>query len=257
MQIGNLDDFHKDILSTLSNLKATIGQKFDQIFNKNELLQIQEKGDKSLVTNIDLFISDLFKQAFSQYKDLNFYSEEDQDSWGFPVLVLDPIDGTRELSQGVGECSVSFGIYFSEDFNDERNISWIYNPFTGFEINSLDHTHNMNRVENKTLLSFVSRTEYNKGLYENEKDFVILPKGSIAYKLGLLAAGSGDFVITKKPKNIWDIAAGTHICMQRGISLYQNGKKLDRIQKDTYANNLIWVCDLNKNRILTSFKTST
>ena len=78
----------------------------------------------------------------------------------------------------------------------------------------------------------------------------VLPKGSIAFKLGLLAVGASHFAITKKPKNIWDIAAGTHICLKRGIFLFQNGIKISHIQKDPYDANLTWVSDHYKNRVL-------
>lgn len=260
MGIENMNNFHTQVISILNTIKDDISQKFDQIFVEEELLEIKKKGDRSLVTNIDLFISDLFKGKFlAKFPELHFYSEEDQHSWGFPVLILDPIDGTKELSKGVGECAVSFGIYFSDDFNDQRNISWIYNPFTGVEINSIDHTKSMNRLSDAVLMSYVSRSEFEKGLYENlskvEKDFVILPKGSIALKLGLLAAGSGNFAITKRPKNIWDIAAGTHICATRGIKLYQNGKLVTRITKEKFNNNLVWVSDIFKDRVLSVVST--
>jgi myo-inositol-1(or 4)-monophosphatase len=259
MKIEKMNNFHSQVISVLNMIKDDIGQKFDQIFVEQELLEIKEKGDRSLVTNIDLFISDLFKKHFMEkFPELHFYSEEDQHSWGFPLIILDPIDGTRELSKGVGECAVSFGIYFSYDFEDPRNISWIYNPFTGMEVNSIDHTKNMNRISDKTLFSYVSRSEFEKGLYNNLKhgvdDLVFLPKGSIALKLGLLSGGCGHFVITKKPKNIWDIAAGTHICLNRGIKLYQNGKRISRITKETFENDLIWVSDTFKERVLSCFE---
>ena len=251
MEIEKMNNFHSQVISILSTIKYDISQKFDQIFVEKELLEIKEKGDRSLVTSIDLFVSDLFKKYFlTEFPELHFYSEEDQHSWGLPLIILDPIDGTRELSMGIGECAVSFGIYFSEDFDDPRNISWIYNPFTGFEINSFDHTKNMNRISDATLMSFVSRSEYEKGLYDGVEELLILPKGSIALKLGLLAGGCGHFVVTRKPKNIWDIAAGTHICATRGISLYQNGKKINKISKTIYSNDLIWVADIFKERVL-------
>jgi len=64
--------------------------------------------------------------------------------------------------------------------------------------------------------------------------------GSIALKLGYLASGRMDFSITKYPKHIWDIMAGTHICFLSGINLYQNGKKIERLEKLTYLPELLW-----------------
>lgn len=234
----------EEILSTLGEIKSEICQKFDFVFKDLSNLEVSTKEDNTVVTNIDLFISDLIKDKFiKKYNYLNFYSEEDQETFNFPMIILDPIDGTRELAQGINECAVSFGIYFNDDLKDERNFSWIFNPFTGFEIFSQDSTPAHKKVINKQLLSYVSRTEHAKGLHNSTEKLIFLPKGSIAYKLGLLAAGSGDFVITKKPKNIWDIMAGTHICFSRGISFYQNGKKIEKFDKNYFENDLIWAND--------------
>ena len=68
----------------------------------------------------------------------------------------------------------------------------------------------------------MSRTEWDKGFFKSEeleKSICIAPKGSIALKLGYLASGSCEFVVSKQPKNIWDIAAGTILCKERGIEL--------------------------------------
>lgn len=233
-----------DLLSTLEEIKVEIRQKFDLVFDDLSKLEIQTKKDNSIVTNIDIYISDLFKDKFlKKFEELNFYSEEDQESFDYPMIILDPIDGTRELAKGVNECVVSFGIYYSEDLSDKRNFSWLYNPFNGFEISSNDSLPNSRRIINSTLVSYVSRTEFDKGLHRSTDNLIFLPKGSIAYKLGLLASGGSDFTISRKPKNIWDIMAGTHICYDRGISLYQNGIKLTKLSKAKFENDLVWAND--------------
>jgi myo-inositol-1(or 4)-monophosphatase len=40
--------------------------------------------------------------------------------------------------------------------------------------------------------------------------------GSVAYKLGLVAAGKADATWTLVPKNEWDVAAGTALVMAAG-----------------------------------------
>ncbi len=46
-----------------------------------------------------------------------------------------------------------------------------------------------------------------------EGDFAVHPSGSIARKLGLLAGGQGDLVVSLYPKNEWDICGGTALVL--------------------------------------------
>ena len=40
---------------------------------------------------------------------------------------------------------------------------------------------------------------------------------------------------SKKPKNIWDICGGTHLLSLRGISFFENGHKIEKLEKkETY-----------------------
>ncbi len=233
----NIENFSL-ILSTLCNLKLEIGQKIDE--NLDNLL-ISIKEDNTIVTDIDIFISELFRDEFKRVMpELNFFSEEHPDNFKFPMIILDPIDGTREFAKGVAECSISFGIYYSERLDDERNFSWLYNPFNAFEIHSENRVVKGNRIINDQLLAFVSRSEFAKNLFESNDEINYQPKGSIAYKLGLLAGGAGDFVMSKRPKNIWDIMAGTHLCYDRDIFLFQNGKKVESLSEVLMQNDLVW-----------------
>ena len=76
------------------------------------------------------------------------------------------------------------------------------------------------------------------------------PKGSIALKLGFLASGACEFVISKEPKSIWDIAAGTILCKQRGIKFYLG--KVEQKSLDVKRLNfpLIWCREENLSHIL-------
>jgi len=230
-----------EVLLILTKVKQEIRQFIDKIYSEKSTFSSFLKEDKTIVTEVDLFISDLFKSEFiTKYPFLSFYCEEDNNLLKFPAIILDPIDGTKELAQNINECAVSFGIYFSPKLDDQRNFSWIYNPFTGFEIHSHQECSKGKRKINDILLSFISRTEDEKGNIKSTEDIVYIPKGSIAYKLGLLAAGACDFVQTKRPKNIWDIMAGSHICYQRNIFTYQNGNKINEFHSSLIENDLIW-----------------
>ena len=63
-----------------------------------------------------------------------------------------------------------------------------------------------------------SRSETNRGLWVSYSNMFkeLKPVGSVAYKLGLTAAGIGDIFVTLRPKNEWDICAGTCIINESG-----------------------------------------
>ncbi len=231
-----------EILAILNQIKPQICQFIDSKMNDFESLELSHKRDDSPVTIIDLEISRIFKKAFIEsFPHLNFYSEEDPENFIYPCVILDPIDGTKELAQGVDECAISFGIYFSGDFDDEDNFSWIFNPFNNLKAHSAQKYINSRKKKRSSLYGLVSNTEFEADLYGNNYSGVmVMPKGSIAYKLALLSQGVCDFVMTKKPKNIWDIMAGSHLCHRKGIALFQGEKQLSSLDSALIEGPLIW-----------------
>ncbi len=224
------------------------------VISKDKNLDIKKKEDKTFVTIVDLAISHLVKKEIANFdSSMFFHSEEDQLSeLQFPCAILDPIDGTKEFVQGPAECVLSLAIVYSPRFDDPRNQAFIFNPLTGFEMRSsssfIFHYELNHKIEKKEKMKknpsiMVSRSEWKKGLFNGERkreDLQVMPRGSIAFKLALLAAGGCDKIISKKPKNIWDICAGTILCYQRGIYFYQNGKKNAIIDNKIYNNDLVW-----------------
>jgi myo-inositol-1(or 4)-monophosphatase len=206
------------------------------------------KIDGSPVTALDLALSEFVENIANEHMDsqLTFYSEEKYDIWKFPLLALDPLDGTREFIAKRPEWSISIGLLETDQFQGE---GWVYNPMTDecFSQESL--------VGFKKKLSYggeVSRSEWDKGLFENKtaEKFKLSPMGSIAYKLGRLSAGKTDFVVSLRPKNIWDIAGGTLLCHQAGYKFYSQGQEVKQVQK-LYQPPLIWcheslITDLSK-----------
>jgi myo-inositol-1(or 4)-monophosphatase len=260
-----------DYSEFFSSLKSEIISIFNPLLLSNDFQKfanVQKKKDGSYITDIDNLISELIKKKCKNTKEFqnhNFISEEDlSDSFKYPSIILDPIDGTRELVKGIPECAVSLAIFNSSSIEDKKNISWIMNPFNEFETLSYfpeskselirKSTFEKNK-QNETLLGFVSRSEWNKNklflvnesTISNEKIKTFLfPKGSIAYKLSLLSLGICDFVISYNNKNIWDIAAGTHQCFQKGIFLYLNGIKITSLDKLDYAPKFLWCREEHK-----------
>lgn len=209
----------------------------------NELVSLMssspssKKSDGSPVTALDLALSDLTeKMAGTHYPDVVFYSEEKFSKWGFPLMAIDPLDGTREYLAGRPEWALSIGLFDTKDFKGQ---GWVYNPISE-ELFSEKDTPAAETQKSK-YLGEVSRTEWDKNLYLNlvSDKFYLKPMGSIAYKLGRLSAGKIDFVISLYPKNIWDIAGGSLLCQKSGIKFYSEGKEVTEV-KQKYLPPLIW-----------------
>ena len=225
----------------------------------SQTLVLSKKEDHSIVTEIDHLVSKIAKEklkAHPEFKTFIFYSEEDYEKLEFPSIILDPIDGTIELAKGRPECVVSLAVMHSSEIADPKNFGWLYNPFSGFSLDSkcLFHSH-LNRSSQQTL-GLVSRSEWHKGYYRElkNKNIVVVPRGSIAFKLGLLASGGCDFVVSKAPKNIWDIAAGTILLSQRGISFYCGGELVTHLNQVRYDQTLLWCQDSLAPELLAEFK---
>jgi len=245
---------NKVILELTKKLEIFFGPKA-----KNSI-KIDLKEDKSFITEIDLFVSDLIKEQLlghSSYANYTFFSEEDFKEYNFPCAILDPIDGTRELIKGRPECAVSLALMKTPEIDDPENYAWLYNPFSGF---SLDTSTPFVVSTEKSLqkhLGLVSRTEFHRGHYAkylNHPQLDITPRGSIAFKLGILASGACDFIVSLEPKNVWDIAAGTILCAQRGIHFYEDGKRITQLDRQRYSGALIWASETLAPVILKAFE---
>lgn len=229
-------------------LTIELAKKLSKLFGSkaDKNIAVDFKNDKSLVTEIDIFVSDTIKKKIknhTSYSHYSFFSEEDFKEFTFPCTILDPIDGTKELVAGRPECAVSLALMKVPDIDHPENYAWLYNPFSGFSIDSSTPFVASFDKSIQKLLTFVSRTEYSKGHYNkylNLPQLDISPRGSIAFKLGLLASAACDFIVSLEPKNVWDIAAGTILCAKRGIYFYENGKRIATLERQKYEGTLMW-----------------
>jgi myo-inositol-1(or 4)-monophosphatase len=139
------------------------------------------------------------------------------------VWVVDPLDGTREFVQGIPEFCVSIG--FVE--NGRPVAGGIYNPATKEKITGaidcgvLYNGHPAKpsqRTDLKGSVILASRSELKRGEWQRFQsgEYEIRPMGSVAYKLGLVAAGKADVTFTLTPKNEWDVAAGVALVESAG-----------------------------------------
>jgi myo-inositol-1(or 4)-monophosphatase len=200
--------------------------------------EIKEKSYHNPVTTADHASDEVLKNILlnerSQY---GWLSEETVDS---PdrltkeyVWVVDPIDGTKEFIEGVPNFVVSIGLVQ----NGNPILGVLFNPvtkeiFTGLK-NSGAYLNgekiNCNKVLKISDMAILnSRSESKRGLWDrfNNTFGSLKAVGSVAYKLGLIAAGKSDIFASLRPKNEWDICAGNCIINEAGGKLIDlNGKQ--------------------------------
>ncbi len=210
----------------------------NDLVHQNPKAHVQFKQDGSPVTELDLALSVhielLFKKNFSH---IHFYSEEKFGEMEFPILALDPLDGTREYVEGRDEWAISLGLFADQNFAGE---GWIYNPIRK-EVFTQDVVKYPFYLKT-SYVGEVSRSEFNQRLFKRtnyEGKYILEVMGSIAYKLARLAYQNSDFVVSLRPKNIWDIAGGTLLCQKAGLKFYSQGKEVKHVQK-IYEPPLLW-----------------
>lgn len=235
-----MSQINEKIIQILEGIKPLIRQKIDDVRSGNIALDPSIKEDESPVTIMDNYISDLFIQKFSkEFPEYNFLSEERLSDLVFPIFILDPVDGTKELLAGRPEWVVSFGLYFSSKLDDERSFSWIYNPVTEMEVSSESIVKKESKVSLDRDEVLVSRTEYEAGEHSRSEEKV-RALGSIAYKLALLSMGQIKAVHSARDKNIWDIMAGTHLCWKKGIVGSNSTGALQELNKKLIEGPIKW-----------------
>jgi myo-inositol-1(or 4)-monophosphatase len=216
-------------------MKISLGE-VQELLNKHHTPTSSNKSDGSPVTELDIALSELIEEKLaSSYPNFNYYSEEKFDEWKFPLIAVDPLDGTREYVAGRPEWAMSIGIFESEKW---QGSGWVCNPVT----KEIFEQGEKKALEKKSkYIGEVSRSEWEEGLFKkaSHPNFEIKPMGSIAYKLGKLSQHKIDFVVSLRPKNIWDIAGGTLLCQESGMQFYSQGREVTKVERH-YKPPLIW-----------------
>ncbi|MFL6197031.1 MAG: 3'(2'),5'-bisphosphate nucleotidase CysQ [Thermoanaerobaculia bacterium] len=196
-----------------------------QRFTPGEVEARTKSGDDP-VTEADTTVDTLLRELLPRDGE-GWLSEETRDDpvrlEKSRVWVVDPLDGTREFVTGIPEWCVSIGLVV----DGEPVAGGICNPVTGETIvggRGLGVTLNgfparvspRPGLEGATVAA--SRSEVKRGEWQGyrEDHFQIRPMGSVAYKLGLVAAGVVDATWTLTPKHEWDVAAGVALVLAAG-----------------------------------------
>jgi len=139
------------------------------------------------------------------------------------VWVVDPIDGTREFIEGIPEWCISIGLV-------EGGLpvaGGIFNPVTDeLILGSLEDGVTRNGEPATVtepdlagpIVVLASRSEIRRGEWDRFENgrFDVRPCGSVAYKLGLVAAGRADATWTLVGKSEWDVVGGTALVRAAG-----------------------------------------
>ncbi len=211
-----------------------------QRFTPGEVAARYKQGDDP-VTEADTTVDTLLRELLPRDGD-GWLSEETRDD---PVRlerrrvwVVDPLDGTREFVSGIPEWCVSIGLVV----DGEPIAGGICNPVTGETIvgaRGLGVTLNGSpaTVTGRPTLDgaqvVASRSEVKRGEWEGYREdlFEIRPMGSVAYKLGLVAAGRVDATWTLTPKHEWDVAAGVALVLAAGGAIVTGAPQETRFNR--------------------------
>jgi len=186
-----------------------------------------ERGDP--VTAADLAIDAVLKASLPEPGE-GWLSEETVDDHArldtHRVWIVDPLDGTREFVEGIPEWCISIGLVEG----GEPVAGGILNPATdqlvlgavgeGVTLNGESVTAST-RSSLEAARVLASRSEVGRGEWDRYRDagFAVVACGSVAYKLGLVAAGLADATWTLVPKHEWDVAGGAALVRAAGLDL--------------------------------------
>ncbi len=234
----------KHVLKTAIDAAWDAGALILQYYKSS--YEIKDKGYHNPVTTADHASDAQIKKSLQDaYPEYGWLSEETVDS---PerlekdrVWVVDPLDGTKEFIEGVPNFVVSIALVE----HGEPILGVLYNPVTketfaatrggGANLNG-NPIYCTRKTDPSEMVILNSRSETKRGLWDPyHGSFKRLDAvGSVAYKLGLTAAGKADIFASLRPKNEWDICAGHCIINEAGGKLVTTkGKPLTYNNKST------------------------
>jgi myo-inositol-1(or 4)-monophosphatase len=139
------------------------------------------------------------------------------------VWIVDPMDGTKEFTRKIPEFCVSIALAV----DGVPAVGVIANPAAGatlwatrgggcFRDGRPVRVSRVTRLEDAVVIA--SRTEISRDKFAAHAGWFkeLRPVGSIAWKLGCVAAGDGDLNVSLAPKNEWDVAAGDCLVAEAG-----------------------------------------
>jgi myo-inositol-1(or 4)-monophosphatase len=188
---------------------------------RREGVRYGSKSDEELVSEADIRAAEMLHQALTgAFPGDGWLSEEHVDTRERldcdRVWVVDPVDGTREYLLGVPEFAISVGLVVE----GRPVLGAVYNPANN-ELHAAVCDGIPERGPSRLIRPFVvlaGRAEQRWGeVPPLPREARVHGVGSLAYRLALVAAGTGDAVLTQTPRSEWDIAAGAALCLAAGL----------------------------------------
>ena len=226
-------DYDYNLLTGAVQEAGDIARKF---FGKAKKQWKKKFGEP--VSEVDIKINQfLKKKLLKKDSEYGWLSEETPDSNDRlrkrKIWVVDPIDGTRAYLKNKPEYSISVALLL----DNEPVIGVVSNPQTGEFFHALSgkgakegkktiKVSNLRQLEKSKI--YISNQEIAKLQHIMKPSQPhIQPISSIAYKLSLVAMGSGDAAISVSKKSDWDIAAA-HIIIKEagGVLTHINGETI-------------------------------
>ena len=189
---------------------------------------VTNKGNNSPVTEADIAIDNfLHDKLLAQRPDYGWLSEESANDperlTRALTFVVDPIDGTHGFVKGRAQFTIVAAVVA-----EGRPLSAaIYNPITEemFEA-ALGHGARKNgapiHVSGTTELAD-SRLLFARDVFDSPRwatpwpeSVTVETRASIAYRMGLVAAGEFDAMVSPTRKSDWDLAAGDLLVHEAG-----------------------------------------
>jgi myo-inositol-1(or 4)-monophosphatase len=236
---------------TLAKKAARAAGEILRSYYKREGLKVGSKGHDNPVTQADLeadgAIKKLLRDPFPSYGWLSEETVDNDDRLKCRrVWIVDPLDGTKEFINGIPEFAVAIAL-----IEDESPVLGVtYNPIkremywsargAGCHLNTqrakVTRTRTLTRA---TVLA--SRSETGRGEWKVfDGTMKVIPTGSVAYKLAMVAGGKADATFTRSPKSEWDIASGAALVAHAGGTITDiRGRALRFNQRDVKLEGLI------------------
>jgi myo-inositol-1(or 4)-monophosphatase len=185
------------------------------------------KSDGSQVSEADLAVDATLKlDLTTRRKDYGWLSEESPDDRSrlkhSRVWMVDPIDGTGAFLREIPEWTISVALVE----NGTPVIGVVYNPESGEFFHAIRgagaflndapiRTTDKATLEGTKVIA--SGGLFRKKIWENPwPDVTAQWVNSVAYRLALVADGTGDATISLTPKAEWDLAAAAVIVEEAG-----------------------------------------
>ncbi len=214
----------QDDLSLITDALHEAGEMLRRFASRE--VEVRYKSGGSPVTDADIAVDRMLRARLLRRGE-GWLSEEHELSDDRlrmrRVWIVDPLDGTNEFIARVPEWCVSIGL--AED--GAAVAGGVYNPVThemivgavgsGLSLNGRAvAASSADNLRDATVLA--SRSEYARGEWTRfeKAGLRIRAVGSVAYKMGLVAAGLGDATWTLAGKHEWDVAAGTALVQAAG-----------------------------------------